>query len=185
MTLIDQTLYPKHMLPARFSEGMFRRYEDSIAKIIEVYPSIVVMEPNNLSSETVAARLRDAIRSVATYQWRTDKFSVDLLRELLPTLAVTRRGEHVIAGRKQELQANSTEMLVAASSCTSAEPQFSLELPSDDLLAVRCAIILHHRGYLSKPTRVGGVLPPAFVEEMLNDFVGIEIESFEDHTLIV
>jgi hypothetical protein len=57
------------ILPHRFRETAFRRYEPYIAKIVAAYPNPVEIDPSPLSPITFSCRLRDAITSFKRYKW--------------------------------------------------------------------------------------------------------------------
>lgn len=85
-------------IPPRFNEASFRRYEPFITSAMLVLPSeldIHCREQLGLSPETVSCRLRDAMRSLHTYNWQT---SVNMLKfaEYYSQLEVARK--HTDAG---------------------------------------------------------------------------------------
>lgn len=90
-------------LPSRLSERSFRHYELIIARAIEAFPNITVVDPDG-SPITYSARLRDAMLSLATYNWptavvNTEKFhaiyNVDLKKRLIH---VSHRGSQIFIG---------------------------------------------------------------------------------------
>lgn len=73
--------------PFQLTERSFRRYEPVIASIVKAYPAPVSFNPCPLSPNTYAARLRDAIRSLDLYNWKTD-LDVIKLKEIRSKIVV-------------------------------------------------------------------------------------------------
>lgn len=65
------------ILPHRFREHAFRRYEHYISQIVQEFPSTVSIDPSPLSPVTFSCRLRDAMVSLDKCGWET---SIDLLK---------------------------------------------------------------------------------------------------------
>lgn len=59
-------------IPQRFSEAAFRRYEPTIVIVMTNWPLVQTFDPAPLSAETFANRLRDSMRSLMDYGWKTD-----------------------------------------------------------------------------------------------------------------
>ena len=90
-------------IPQRFSEAAFRRYEAIITQAVAVLPSRFTFHPHDLSlsAETVAQRLRDAMRSLSTYRWNT---TVNMVKfdKAYGTLQVKREGDELVIARRGE-----------------------------------------------------------------------------------
>ena len=67
------------VLPPRFRESAFRRYETHIAQVLHAYPSLVRFDPPKmipaLSCVTFSQRFRDALTSYEQYRWTTMLFT--------------------------------------------------------------------------------------------------------------
>lgn len=62
-----------NVLPPRFREKAFRRYEDDLLRALECYPDSILIDPKayDLSAVTVAQRFRDAKKSLLENNWQT------------------------------------------------------------------------------------------------------------------
>lgn len=59
-------------MPAfQLTERSFRRYEQAIKQAVDNFPNPTAFNPSPLSPNTFAARLRDAIKSLEMYDWKT------------------------------------------------------------------------------------------------------------------
>jgi hypothetical protein len=84
-------------IPQRFTEKAFRLYESTIATAVELFPSRLVLQPRgDRSQETIAARLRDALRSFHTYRWSTTQIEVDKFNTYYDRIQVCREDVNVI-----------------------------------------------------------------------------------------
>jgi hypothetical protein len=60
-------------IPSHLQEGVFRKYEPIIARLVKnPGRSLSIPSTPDLSPRTIAARLRDAIASHVTYQWKSE-----------------------------------------------------------------------------------------------------------------
>jgi hypothetical protein len=62
------------LIPYRFREATFRRYEPLITEIVACHPRSLAVDANKigLSPETLSARLRDAVKSLLVNKWPTN-----------------------------------------------------------------------------------------------------------------
>ena len=131
-------------IPPRFREQAFRFYEHTIARIINTFPQVLIIDARKeyeLSPVTFANRLRDAMTSHTKYAWQSAYVDVEKLRALWPSqIVVSERDDGLIAiGSKETLR----EVIVR-----SANPLAGgdIELDyTDDPKAVEAAIELCHR----------------------------------------
>lgn len=95
-------------LPHRFSESAFRKYEKVIARIVNVYPNAVQINPAQfgLSPETIRGRLRDACTSYHEHQWESTLVNLSsflLIPQSELTISIKPDGT-VIAGTKDSIK---------------------------------------------------------------------------------
>jgi hypothetical protein len=70
LTIATNELKDVKKVPAHLSEGVFRKYEAVIEKLVANQGrKLSIPSTEDLSAKTIAARLRDAINSHITYQW--------------------------------------------------------------------------------------------------------------------
>jgi len=145
-------------LPHRFSESAFRKYERTIARITEKFPSVVIINPGNfqLSPETVRGRLRDACSSHATHMWQSDLIDWPKFKSINQSdLVISIRPDGmVIAGTKATIKAANESV-----------PELDL-IPDKEILnleavnfpmpagALRMLATLAHHGALAKQLKL-------------------------------
>lgn len=93
MTSVSKDNASVDNIPAHLSENVFRRWEDLLGMCAKSPTGEVVINDGdtNLSITTIAARLRDANKSLQLYQWE----SVHWPRSNPPVFQVLLRGETV------------------------------------------------------------------------------------------
>lgn len=99
-------------LPHRFAEKSFRRYESTIAKVVNTFPWAVKVSPQafGLSAETVRGRLRDALTSYFNHRWHTTMFNPDSFDKVHENLIVSLQADGtVIVGTKEAIKAPQAE----------------------------------------------------------------------------
>lgn len=148
----DQTI-----IPYRFREKQFRRFEPFIADAIAKFPGPIIVNPGllNLNQVTFACRFRDACRSYQKHNWPSalinreafDLYIKDLAVAESATLSTLRIGDRKQLRNAQLLPMPTSVVnsLSPAASCTitiTTEEQFQLlcELASQRLLASEITI---------------------------------------------
>jgi hypothetical protein len=106
-----------NVLPHRFSESAFRKYEKVIAQIATSYPRPVRVSPAQfgLSPETIRGRLRDACSSLATHQWQTKLVNLAAFMSIDQsqlTISIQPDGT-VVAGNKQTIKEDAIDVIDA------------------------------------------------------------------------
>lgn len=106
-----------NILPHRFSEKAFRKYEKVIAQIAATYPRPVRVSPATfgLSPETIRGRLRDACSSLATHQWKTSLVNIPAFNSIDQsqlTISIQPDGT-VVAGNKQTIKEDAIDVIDA------------------------------------------------------------------------
>jgi len=88
-------------LRSGLTERSFRKYESIIKTILTAWPQVSVLDPEQigLSKETLSARLRDALRSLAEYGWPTD-WDSSSIRDAYPQLIVAQHADKVLVGSR-------------------------------------------------------------------------------------
>lgn len=91
------------LLPHRLRQSSFRKYENTITKIVNTFPKVVVVPSGNLAAITIAARLRDAMLSLHTYGWPS---SVNMAKFLdnYSDIKVSHRGASIVVGSREEIR---------------------------------------------------------------------------------
>ena len=120
---------PPQQLAFQLTEKSFRRYEVAINAIVNNFPVASAFNPAPLSPNTYAARLRDAIKSVLTYDWKTD-VDVKRLKDIRDnlTIRINKQGNVVACNGSEKLEdvgqpLNETKAsgVGAITNCTEAE----------------------------------------------------------------
>lgn len=152
-------------LPSRLSERAFRSYEDAIAIIVERWPSVTIFPPGKRAPRTFEARLRDAIASLLSYRWPTDRVDVPALVALRPELSIRLHDGKIYAGPRSVLRdiakAKTITEPTAYTDMFSAEP-VSVDVSSREDFLLLCR--LAHMRAFSGPLLVRGASSP-WVEE--------------------
>lgn len=110
------------LLPYRFREVQFRRWEDQIHTIVSNLPMVTKLDLHGLSPVTVQCRLRDAIRSFLDNHWDSILTGKE---DLVRSIKVSERDGGLSAGNLDGLKL--------------AEPGFApSQHPSDMIYACVC-----------------------------------------------
>jgi len=64
----------------------------------------VIVSPGDLSSLTVAARLRDAMSSLYRYEWETQEVEIDKFRRVYKDMVVSHRGVSIYVGSREAIR---------------------------------------------------------------------------------
>ena len=177
---------PQPPLPHRFREESFRRYEPIIAAIVSAHPEICTFNTvtYNLSPVTFSCRLRDAMKSFATYQWascinfeRFIKIHHDIVVSESRDVGIVR------VGGKSKIKPIKSITLTKQSPLTAA-----LHIPTDTIIlgttaeAQLLAVLAANRS-LAHPIRVTGISPQD-VKELPIKF-DCSIEQHHDGTFTI
>lgn len=136
-------------IPPRFREQAFRFYEHTIARIVNTFPAVLVLDARKeyeLSPVTFANRLRDAMTSHCKHAWQSAYVDVAKLRVLWPSqIVVSERDDGTIAiGSKETLR----EVIIRTAANPLAGGDIELDY-GDDPVSVEAAIELCHRRKLT------------------------------------
>jgi hypothetical protein len=126
----------KKMLPQRFREGPFRFYEPFIARAVATWPTHIVVKPAmyQLSSETFAARFRDAKLSFNANKWPTSMINTKAYADVGHLLQASVQGDTVLIGsRESVLEAKRTVPVVVEPTEMPPEPFYVGIIGPDEL----------------------------------------------------
>lgn len=102
-----------HQIPYRLTEKCFHKYEDVIASAVHYFPDISWFNHISYglppSLETVTARMRDAMTSLAKYNWATTKVDMVKFRECWNHLIVTQHNGLLLCGSLPNVRAAKSE----------------------------------------------------------------------------
>lgn len=141
----------------RFSELAFRRYEATIAAIVQQWPSALIFSPAPLSVETFSCRLRDAIKSHQTHQWPSKSVNLMKFIQIADDIVVSTTanpGKITVAPATYFAKCKQIDFTLEKAQ---AEPQTNvphirLENPTPDLIGA--VILMHHYGIFSEPSMI-------------------------------
>lgn len=171
-------------LPPRFRESSFRTYEPLIATIVARYPTRLNIDPADFerSSETVSARLRDAMTSFATHGWESE-INLARFKQIHPTLIVSQRGGLVVIGTKETLKDKPDQQIEIEPVPLNLVPPLRVDLLVDSFATLKFLGFLASQRVLSKPIQIT-VADPQWIAK-LYDFYDIEFEEGRDGTFII
>ena len=146
------------ILPHRFREDSFRRYERFISQVVHEYPNPVTFTPSN--SETFSCRMRDAMKSLATNHW--DCSFLPEFKNVYPDLVVSQQGGDVVIGPRNRVRDQKLN-----------EPQVKapsgLFIPDANLILLQSVCVLHHYKILTLPSIVTVIYLD--LEHVINDLL--------------
>lgn len=125
----------------RLLEENFRRYEKAIAHVLANWPTKVTFNPAPFSVETFACRLRDAMKSMIDYEWKSTLVDLEKLKKLRPLLAVVSE-ELVVA--VQQKKKDAPEPVSAGKPVKESEVVVPEHLVTKEVVD-SFACLLHHR----------------------------------------
>ncbi len=137
------------ILPTQ-TERCFRYYENSIATIVDNWPSLTIITPQELSITTYVARLRDAIASLRKYHWTTE-IHMERFAEIAELIVCAPRGDKIYAGPATAIR--------ALSKPRQEQPIFRVEGEETEFVtnffeAIRMVARLAHARLLTRPVVV-------------------------------
>jgi hypothetical protein len=96
---------PPTILPHRLTESSFRRFEPTIAHIINNYPSVVELCPmERIARTTYIARLRDAMLSFNRYKWPSGVISYIIFERVYSSIVISARDDgKILAGERTQV----------------------------------------------------------------------------------
>lgn len=160
------------ILPHRFRETSFRRYEPYIRQIVVAFPQPIIFDPSPLSPVTFSCRLRDAMTSLSRYDWQTD-VNKPKFQQIHPHLSICEYDGKIIARSRKSADIKTLQ--------PPTDGTLTLDTPTDELLQ-ETAVKLHNRS-LQGPVRVKG-LPLSKVQALATKF-DIEVAVDGDNILIL
>lgn len=137
-------------LPARFSEPYFRRYEQTIAQIVDAWPQPVDFQIAG-SVTTFACRLRDAMKSLTENKWPTTMVNMDVFNEIHPSpkdkkFVVQELPNGIVRVCDSNLLISKDSIKVAVNNSTSKPSNPPVELLDLNLFQIKTVCLLaHHR----------------------------------------
>ena len=150
---------PNPVLPHRFREDSFRRYERFISQAVHEYPNPVTFTPSN--SETFSCRMRDAMKSLSTNHW--DCPFLPEFKNVYSDLVVSQQGGDVVVGPRNRVR-KLEEVPVK-------EPS-GLFFANSSLKVLESLCVLHHYKILTLPSTVTISHPDLeqVIEQLLADW---------------
>lgn len=166
-----------NVLPPRFREKSFRRYEDDLLRALKAYPNSILIAPKDydLSAVTVAQRFRDAKKSLLDNKWET-KIPRDLFERLQDDLIVRETMNGMVkVGPIKEVEVGHDTFIVGGKfetfSTPSSKPFDATHIPIAPL------IWLAHNNLLKCPLIVK--IDDSKVDELYNSY-DINLDRQED-----
>lgn len=133
--------------------SQYVRYERFLQDIISNWPAPTVWYPENLSVETFARGLRNAIKSVIAFNFPIANIDIQKLAAIWPAATVYTYPGQVILAPKD------SPKIVVDKAPTQVK---SFVIPSTDSLAVKAALILLDRRHITLPVILQGNPQEAF-----------------------
>lgn len=141
-------------VPHRFRYDSFLRYVNIIGKVQENFPRATTFTPSNFSAETVACRLRDAVKAFRLNKdWTHERVSRQWIEEFWDEMMVAHNGKTVTVLKKGE----KVPELIETSGITHTTTRITLNEPTVPTLAA-CVVLLD-AGVLTEPVLVENLLP--------------------------
>lgn len=165
-------------LPHRLRETQFRRYEDLIARIVTVFPSCIIVDPQKhytIAPSTFAGRLRDAMKSLKDNDWDSVKVNRTTFLAVVDSVVVRERSDGLVA--------------IGNRDTTLAKPAKPNDVPidvpvSDNKLIIGDETLKHficmlaHRRLLRTPVEVIGIT--AMEAQTLQDSYDVYLDKTTD-----
>lgn len=132
---------PLEQQPFQLTERSFRRYETAIKTFVSSYPLPTSFNPVPLSPNTYAARLRDALRSLELYKWKTsiDEQKLATIRKEV-VIRISKAGNVVVCKKGDDLE-EAGKVVQESKQQSSARSMHNLS--EAELMAV--VLLLHNR----------------------------------------
>ena len=156
----------KPLPPARLSESVFRRFEPTIAKAVENFPSAIRLETKTPNS--IACQLRAAMKSYSIYKWPSviPRITFDTL--YATNLVVREFDSFVLIGSRQ-----STKLGLASKSCSFSEPHLaesSLEIVDIGQTCFAATVVMAHLASIQAlAKRIRLTLTPSQAQELTSN----------------
>jgi hypothetical protein len=158
-----------HDLPPQFTEGACRRYESTIASILDSWPGPITLDPAPFSPETIRSRLRDAMRSFVKYRWPCS-FDLDKLNSLLPTIIVARSENKLVVGDRTTVKTPRIDKSKAP--LHFARESDGLNEPAPEVL--RAVALLLATRHLAGPVKISSATSPTWLSDEYDIEVVVE-----------
>lgn len=88
----------------RFDKKAWQRYYPAVRRWISTYPQKVVIDAQNFSVETIAARLRDAVRGYYTYRWEPNDIPMQELEQIWADTQIIKDANCVILASRSHAE---------------------------------------------------------------------------------
>lgn len=138
------------MIPSRFKESAFKRYEPYIDVVMRNFPSVVRLNPEPLSPETFSCRFRDAVKAVLKYNYST-YLDLNKLRQIQPDMIVSMQETEIVIGDKDTIKQNKEPTPIGTLIHADAQPALEeVDSPGEKVLHAFCLLLSYQ--YLEQVT---------------------------------
>lgn len=176
-----------NVVPHRFSEAQFRRYEPILAQIQAAWPNVSIFDPGAtgiLSQETFTCRLRDAMTSFVRYSYCSGLILRDSFLEIYNEVIVAQKDGKVLVGPRSALKTHKTVQPIHSTSATVGQKNDVFTCINPSAATIHAFCLLLSQRLLTKPVLVE-MLDPQLLLEVQEKYDIVAASQSDGSILIV